>query len=224
MENEQTPAQSENPVPAAPAPENDGFQKRIDQLTAKIHERDAQIMEFQQKMLEQAMKANTPAAPVVAEVDPLAQFNGQLDDTVSRAVKAATEAVERRLKAQMDAQAAAYAGEMAALQVHQSAAASGVEIPPEVRTKAAQVAKQYGASPDVALKLAYGEWHMEQAKRVSSVKGYTPPNTPVLTNSAPPPVPKAGTPGSRPANFDSLSLIQQAQWLEQNGFDDSPIG
>jgi hypothetical protein len=224
MENEQTPAQSENPVPAAPAPENDGFQKRIDQLTAKIHERDAQIMEFQQKMLEQAMKANTPAAPVVAEVDPLAQFNGQLDDTVSRAVKAATEAVERRLKAQMDAQAAAYAGEMAALQVHQSAAASGVEIPPEVRTKAAQVAKQYGASPDVALKLAYGEWHMEQAKRVSAVKGYTPPNTPVLTNSAPPPAPKAGAPGSRPANFESLSLIQQAQWLDQNGFDDSPIG
>lgn len=224
MENEQTPAQSENPVSATPAPEQDGFQKRIDQLTAKIHERDAQIMDFQQKLLEQAMRANAPVTPAVPEVDPLAQFGGQLDDTVARAVKAATEATERRLKAMMEQQASLYQAEMASLQVHQAASQQGIEIPNEVRTKAAQIAKQHGTSPDIALKLAYGEYHMEQAKRVSGVKSYTPPNTPVLTNSAPPPAPRAGTPGARPVNFDSLSLIQQAQWLEQNGFDDSPIG
>lgn len=221
MDNDQAPAQSEQPAAPA-APENDGFQKRIDQLTAKIHERDQQLMDYQQKLLNQVLQAQAPVAAPVPEVDPLAQFNGQLDDTVMRAVRAATEAVEKKFAAESARRDVQYRAEMSALQVHERVATEGIDVPQDVRQKAVQIARQHGTTAEVALKYALGEYYMEQAKKVAPVKNYVPPNTPVLTTSAP--APQRTGPTGRPSNFESLDLIQQAKWLEANGFDDSPLG
>jgi len=222
METEQTPAQSETPAQDAAPAVNEGVQKRIDQLTAKIHERDAQIMEFQQKLLETAMRT-PPAAPVApaVEIDPLAQFNGQLDDTVAKAVRAATEAVTKKFEGLLSQQQSTYASQMAELQVHSYVANLGVEVPQEVKARAAAIAKQHGTSPDVAFNLAYGEYALAQQKKVASVKGYTPPSTPVLTGGAPAPAPIKGP--ARPANFDQLDPIKQYEYLEANGFEDSEL-
>ena len=225
MENEQTPAQSEETpqVQAQPEPAanvNEGFQRRIDQLTAKLHEKDEALVEFQRKLLEQVTRPQ--AAAPVPEADPLAEYGEQLDPIVAKAVKATTQALKQQFEQQMAAQQAAWSAEMNSLQVHNVAAQTGLDVPADVKAKAAQIAKQYRTAPDVALKLAYGEFAMEAAKKVKSVAGYTPPATPVMTGASPAPTP-APKAGNRPANFEALSPAQQVAWFESAGLDDTPL-
>lgn len=229
MDNEQMSAQSDQgdvqaqpQQQAAPAQDpNEGFQKRIDQLTAKIHERDQMLMDLQSKVLEATLRNQGPQPQAQPEPDPLAQFNGQLDETVARAVKAATEAVASKFQAQLAQQQQSFTVELNAMQVDQVAGMQGIDIPEKVRQQAKATVKQFRTSPEVALKLALGEYYMEKAKQVSGVAGYVPPSAPVLTQGAPVPAPVKQS--ARPANFDQLSPAQQVAWYESNGFDDAPF-
>lgn len=226
MDNEQTPAQSEQQAqePAQPQQPSDGVQRRIDQLTAKTYELMQQNTELQNKLLEMAVRPQVQPAAPTPEVDPLAPYNGQLDETVGKAVRAATEALAKRFESQLGAQQQQFKFELNALRVPEVASSTGVEVPKEVVAKAMAIAKQYGTSPDVALQVAYGEFALSQAQRAKPVAGYQPPPTPVLTGGAPAPQPARGAPAARPANFDQLDYNQQLAYYEKHGFDDPPIG
>jgi hypothetical protein len=228
MEENQTPAQSEVPAQAAPEvaqPQvNEGIQKRIDQLTARIHEKDSQVQELTNKLLELATRQQTPAAqplPAAPEVDPLAEYGEQLDPVVAKAVKAAVGSISKKFETTLAQQQEFFAREMNAMQVQAVAGQYGDVVPQEVRAKAASIAKQYGTAPDIALKVAFGEHALEQAKKVRNVAGYVPPSTPIMTGAAPAPQTRQGP--QRPANFDSLSPSQQIQWFETHGFDDPSL-
>ena len=213
----QTPSQ-----PEAPAV-NEGIQKRIDQLVAERAESERQKNELLARVLELSAKQSAPApAPApVPEVDPLAQYGDRLDPSVQEAIRAQAAAIKRQYDAILTQQQAQFRAEMSEMQVYTQAAQSGVQIPDEVKAKAAGIARQHGTSPDIALKLAYGEFALEAQRKTAGVRGYVPPATPVMTSAAPAPQQRHGP--ARPAGFDDLDFRDQAKWLETNGFDDSPL-
>lgn len=216
-EQAQTPSQ-----PEAPAV-NEGIQKRIDQLVAERAESERQKNELLARVLELSAKQSAPApAPApVPEVDPLAQYSERLDPSVQEAIRAQAAAIKRQYDAILTQQQAQFRAEMSEMQVYTQAAQSGVQIPDEVKAKAAGIARQHGTSPDIALKLAYGEFALEAQRKTAGVRGYVPPATPVMTSAAPAPQQRQGP--ARPAGFDDLDFRDQAKWLETNGFDDSPL-
>lgn len=229
MENEQSSAQTEQtqnaeqPVQAQPPAANEGVQKRIDQLVAERAESERQKNELLAKVLELSARQSAPApAPApVPQVDPLAQFGDRLDPSVQEAIRAATGALKQQYDGILAQQAAQFSAQMNGMQVFQHAAQVGIDIPNDVKAKAAEIARQHGTSPEIALKLAYGEFAMDAQKKTASVRGYTPPATPVMTNAAPAPTQYRGP--ARPAGFDTLDPRDQAKWLETNGFEDDPI-
>lgn len=216
-EQAQTPSQ-----PEAPAV-NEGIQKRIDQLVAERAESERQKNELLARVLELSAKQSAPApAPApVPEVDPLAQYSERLDPSVQEAIRAQAAAIKRQYDGIIAAQQAQFSAQLSEMQVYTQAAQSGVQIPDEVKAKAAGIARQHGTSPDIALKLAYGEFALEAQRKTAGVRGYVPPATPVMTSAAPAPQQRQGP--ARPAGFDDLDFRDQAKWLETNGFDDSPL-
>lgn len=225
MEENQPSAQAEQTqAPAEPAPAiNEGIQKRIDQLVAEKAEEQRQKNELLAKVLELSARpaAPAPAPAPVPEVDPLAQFGERLDPSVQEAIRAQAAALKKQYDAILAQQQAQFTAQLSEMQVYQQAASSGVQIPDEVKSKAAAIARQHGTSPDIALKLAYGEFAMEAQKKTAGVRGYVPPATPVMTSAAPAPQQNRGP--ARPAGFDDLDYRDQAKWLEANGFEDSPL-
>ena len=225
MEENQPSAQAEQAQapsqPEAPAV-NEGIQKRIDQLVAERAESERQKNELLARVLELSAKqsAPTPVAPV-PEVDPLAQYGDRLDPSVQEAIRAQAAAIKRQYDGIIAAQQAQFSAQLSEMQVYTQAAQSGVQIPDEVKAKAAGIARQHGTSPDIALKLAYGEFALEAPRKTAGVRGYVPPTTPVMTSAAPAPQQSRGP--ARPAGFDDLDFRDQAKWLETNGFDDSPL-
>lgn len=226
MEENQPSAQAEQtqtpPEPPAAPAINEGIQKRIDELTARSRETERQNQELIARVLELSAKASAPApAAPQPEVDPLAQFGDRLDPTVQEAIRAAVGQTKAKYDNILAQQQTQFAAQLSEMQVYTQASQMGVEVPNEVKAKAAAIARQHGTSPDIALKLAYGEFALDQQKKTAGVRGYVPPNTPVMTSAAPAPTQSRGP--ARPAGFDDLDFRDQAKWLEANGFDDSPL-
>lgn len=225
MEENQPSAQAEQtqaPVEQAPAI-NEGIQKRIDELTARNAESERQKNDLLARVLELSAKQSAPApvpAPV-PEVDPLAQYGDRLDPSVQEAIRAQAAAIKRQYDAIIAQQQQQFSAQLSEMQVYTQAAQSGVTIPEDVKAKAASIARQHGTSPDIALKLAYGEFAMEAQRKTAGVRGYVPPATPVMTGNAPAPQQRQGP--ARPVGFDDLDHREQAKWLETNGFEDSPL-
>ena len=225
MEENQPSAQAEQtqaPVESAPAI-NEGIQKRIDELTARNAESERQKNDLLARVLELSARQSAPApvpAPV-PEVDPLAQYGDRLDPSVQEAIRAQAAAIKRQYDGIIAAQQQQFSAQLSEMQVYTQAAQSGVTIPEDVKAKAASIARQHGTSPDIALKLAYGEFAMEAQRKTAGVRGYVPPATPVMTGNAPAPQQRQGP--ARPAGFDDLDHRDQAKWLETNGFEDSPL-
>lgn len=224
MEENQPSAQAEQTqAPVEPAPAiNEGIQKRIDELTARNAESERQKNDLLARVLELSAKqsAPTPVAPV-PEVDPLAQYGDRLDPSVQEAIRAQAAAIKRQYDAIIAQQQQQFSAQLSEMQVYTQAAQSGVTIPEDVKAKAASIARQHGTSPDIALKLAYGEFAMEAQRKTAGVRGYVPPATPVMTGNAPAPQQRQGP--ARPVGFDDLDHRDQAKWLETNGFEDSPL-
>ena len=222
MEENQPSAQAEQPqAPAEQAPAvNEGIQKRFDEMTARQRDLERQNQELVASILAQAAKQQqVPAVQAPPEADPLAQYGDRLDPTVQEAIRAQANAIKKQYEGIISQQQAAFSAQLSEMQVYTQAAQSGVQIPDEVKAKAAQIARQHNTSPDIALKLAYGEFALDQQKKVSGVRGYVPPNTPVITSAAPAPTQSRGP--ARPADFDDLDPRTQLQWLEKHGFEDS---
>lgn len=225
MEENQPSAQAEQtqaPVESAPAI-NEGIQKRIDELTARNAESERQKNDLLARVLELSARQSAPApvpAPV-PEVDPLAQYGDRLDPSVQEAIRAQAAAIKRQYDTIIAQQQQQFSAQLSEMQVYTQAAQSGVTIPEDVKAKAASIARQHGTSPDIALKLAYGEFAMEAQRKTAGVRGYVPPATPVMTGNAPAPQQRQGP--ARPAGFDDLDHRDQAKWLETNGFEDSPL-
>lgn len=225
MEENQPSAQAEQTqAPVEPAPAiNEGIQKRIDELTARNAESERQKNDLLARVLELSARQSAPA-PVptpVPEVDPLAQYGDRLDPSVQEAIRAQAAAIKRQYDGIIAAQQQQFSAQLSEMQVYTQAAQSGVTIPEDVKAKAASIARQHGTSPDIALKLAYGEFAMEAQRKTAGVRGYVPPATPVMTGNAPAPQQRQGP--ARPAGFDDLDHRDQAKWLETNGFEDSPL-
>lgn len=225
MEENQPSAQAEQTqAPVEPAPAiNEGIQKRIDELTARNAESERQKNDLLARVLELSARQSAPAAvpAPVPEVDPLAQYGDRLDPSVQEAIRAQAAAIKRQYDGIIAAQQQQFSAQLSEMQVYTQAAQSGVTIPEDVKAKAASIARQHGTSPDIALKLAYGEFAMEAQRKTAGVRGYVPPATPVMTGNAPAPQQRQGP--ARPAGFDDLDHRDQAKWLETNGFEDSPL-
>ena len=225
MEENQPSAQAEQTqAPVEPAPAiNEGIQKRIDELTARNAESERQKNDLLARVLELSARQSAPA-PVPApapEVDPLAQYGDRLDPSVQEAIRAQAAAIKRQYDGIIAAQQQQFSAQLSEMQVYTQAAQSGVTIPEDVKAKAASIARQHGTSPDIALKLAYGEFAMEAQRKTAGVRGYVPPATPVMTGNAPAPQQRQGP--AHPVGFDDLDHRDQAKWLETNGFEDSPL-
>lgn len=219
----------------AEAPQNEGFQARINELTAQkrqaeeaLKERERQLMEQTARMAEQALIQSQQARPApAAPVDPLSQFKDQLDPVVSQAISAAIAETQRRMEAQYAPQFKQQAAQIAAYAV-QAEVQNVPGVPKEVAQRAAQLAANWRAAgldfpPGDALNFAMGEHYRNQLLKAAPVAGYNPaaqmvPN--VVQGFAPAP---AAAPRGLPANFDSLTRQQQNDLLEKSGLLDQPL-
>lgn len=231
MDNEQPSAQAIEP---AEGQQNEGFQARINELTARtrqaeeaLKERDRQLIEQSARMAEQALMASQQARPApVAPVDPLSQFKDQLDPVVSQAISAAIAETQRRMDAQYAPQLAQQAAQIAAYAV-QAEVQSVPGVTKEIAQRAAKLAADWRAAglnfpAGDALNFAMGEHYRNQLLKAAPVAGYNPAGQSapsVVTGYSPAPV----APRALPNNFEQLSRAQQNEILEKSGALDSPF-
>lgn len=236
MDNENQPSAQANDQVAEQPQNNEGFQHRINELTAKFRQQEEanqklsqQLFEQQAKyasMIEQQIQAQRAAPPQQVE-DPLAPFKDQIDPTVAQAVQAAVNATRKQMEAQFNGILQQQAAEQAVYAVRAEAAALP-NIPREVSQRAEQLMRAWKAQglpiiPQDAINFALGEYQRNQLLKAAPVRGYDPTaQVPpaVITGQAP--APQAAR-SALPANFDSLSYDQQNLILEKMGVGDQPI-
>lgn len=223
---------SAQPTESTEANANEGFQARINEMTAKyrqveeqLKERDRQLMEQAARMAEQALIAQQAAArpAPAAPVDPLAQFKDTLDPVTSQAIQAAIQETTRRMEAQYAPMFAQQAAQIAQFAV-QAEVQNIPGVPKEVAARAAKLAADWRAAglnfpPGDALNFAMGEHMRGQLLKAAPVAGYNPAaqHVPQVTPGLnPPPAPARVL----PPNFDGLSRQQQIDLLDKSGVAD----
>lgn len=226
MDHEQPSAQA---AEGEQAPQNEGFQARINELVAKQkaaeeaqRAAEQRLMENTAQMAQMAYQAQRPVAPVAAPIDPLAQYKDQLDPVMTAAIQAAVADTRRQMQAEFQPVFAQQAAQLAGFAVRSEAAAI-VGLPKEVTDRAAMLAASWRAQglpfpPGDAINFALGEYQRGQLSRAAPVLGYNPANAqPGVTASGfipPPPAPRGN---ALPSNFEHLSRAQQNAALEQSG-------
>lgn len=219
--------------PEVTVEQKSGIEKRIDQLTAKIYERDAQNQQLQAELVkaqtqqsELLAQLSKQAQPQQAKVDPFAPFRDQVDPNTLKAMEAAMESTRRQLEAETATRMKALELQTAVHQLRADALAVP-GIPPEVQANAERLLMQWRQAgfdvptPQDAIDIALGNFHRQQLLKAAPVRNYTNPNIPAVTPGIQPayrPQTKA-----KPANFDSLSRAEQNAILEQSGDLDSPL-
>lgn len=207
------PAGAPNPSSDAAAPKppdaagagNEGFQKRIDELTAARHdaERRAQQMQAQYEALAAQQPQPTPQPPVQIDPNIAAQMQALMGPMLQQLQQG-----YQQLQQTMGHQ-----------QLQQSV--QQLQVPEQVAKRAADIMREYGlrnqyVAPETARRYALGElWEQEQLAKLKDTtrqnfNGHGAP----LTSSGVPAALSAGP--ARPANFDSLPLNEQLRWYESN--------
>lgn len=230
------PEYNQPAVPMQPAPQeqHQGFQARINELTARAKAAEAQAAEYQSNLQRQTMEFAAQMAsfqrPTPEPIDPLKQYEAAVDPNVLQAMKAALATQQATFQRQLDQQTRQLAAQQSALEV-QALASRSPGIDPAIAQRAAQLVQQArmqgsNASATEALNFAVGEWYLKNQARAAPVANFAPQafNVPNPTLNLPPP-PVRSRPVSRqePANFDRMSIEQQLAWYEQQGIGDDPI-
>ncbi len=217
--------------PEVPAEQKSGIERRIDQLTAKLYERDERNQQLQaelikaqtqqSELLAQLSRSSQPQAP---KVDPFASFRDQVDPNTLKAMEAAMDATRRQLEAETATRMKALELQTAVHQLRADALAVP-GIPAEVQANAERLLmtwRQAGfdvPTPQDAIDIALGNYHRQQLLKAAPVRGYSNPNIPSVTPGIQPSYRPATQ--AKPANFDSLSRAEQNAILEKSSDLDS---
>lgn len=232
---DETNAQVE-PQPSQDENQHEGFQHRVNELTAKwrqteqernellktVTELTAQQTDMVRRMQDQQSAAQ--AAQAKPEADPLQPYEQDLDPRVTAAIKATQAAMQRQFAQQMSVM---QAQQGALLIDNQMGSVKGIDPTVVARAKQLYVqAKQQGsqATPEEALRYALGDWYLQQAQKGAAVQGVSPQqfNTQMQTIPAPNPQPQNVTQNT-PADFESWPLNKQIQYMEKLGLDKLPF-
>lgn len=207
-------------TPAAPA---DGYQKRIDELTQQLREKERQNQEAYKTVAELAARdaalAQRPPAPQAPE-DPLAAYREKVDPTALEAMNKMYEALERKFQAQHRQLESSFG-----VRQIESAAAAAPHVPKEVVAEAQRLYQQARAAgsqatSDEALRFALGDYMLKGGKLNAPAApapqygtGYA-----VLPGNAP----QARSAAALPANFESLNRRAQLDILRAR-YENDPL-
>lgn len=207
-----------NPAPVADPQQNLGFQKRIDELTARYREVERQRDEMAIKMAELAAAQAAPKSIAPAAPNPIEQYKSDLDPRLVEILAHQ----ERQFQATLQERTRRMEIELGKNAIMAEASRNPALLP--YATKAAQLYEQSrmqgGApSPEEALRYVIGDDLLKRGAINQSIPTFTP------TATLPPaPVPPAqNTSAVPPSNFESLPLEQQIAWMEKNGYGDMPL-
>lgn len=212
---EQSGAQAPNQSSEGqPAGQNEGIQKRINELTAEKHEamRELEAMRARENayLAEIAARAQAPVPTQQVEVDP--EFKKQLDSYMAPFQRQ----LQDTLKQLQTAQA------LVAVRT------GGSNLPDPVRQEAERITadyarKGYAIESEMAYKLAAGEVYLKQLATQASQKTQMQTFngvTSVISQQSP--LPNTQTAPQRP-DLNAMSPGQRIAWFEANGIGDKPL-